>query len=298
MKQYLVLDVGGSSIKYALIDENRNFIEKGKTDHAPKDSCEEFVEEVGKLYDLYADRIEGIGISMAGKLNPSDGYIVSAGNFPALQGKKLPEILKERCPVRIAVENDGRCAALAELHYGCLQDVNDALVLVIGSGIGGSFIHNRELYYGRRYCATEFSVLRTEGDRTDLGSMWFFKNGIPGLIAMAKKALNTDRELNGIEIFRLANEGDERMLSGLDQFCQSMAVQLYNLQALFDVEKIAIGGGISAQPLLFELTKKHLREIYDGEAKYGLPPVMPEVIPCTYGNDANLLGAYYRLIHG
>lgn len=95
----------------------------------------------------------------------------------------------------------------------------------------------------------------------------------------------------------MANSGDKKVLAGLDKFCNRLAVQIYNLQALFDPEKIAIGGGISAQPLLLELVEKHIEEMYQTGLKANSPIARPVVVPCQYRNDANLLGAFYQHLH-
>ncbi|MEG0368252.1 MAG: ROK family protein, partial [Coprobacillus sp.] len=87
------------------------------------------------------------------------------------------------------------------------------------------------------------------------------------------------------QIFEMANQGNEDVLRAIDLFTRDLAVQVYNLQSIFDPEKVAIGGGISAQPLLFEMLEKHL----DGfVGRYGLPIPRPYVVPCHFRNDANL----------
>lgn len=109
---------------------------------------------------------------------------------------------------------------------------------------------------------------------------------------MAKEALGSDEPIDGIEIFRLADEGDERILAMLEEYAQITAVQLYNLQAILDVEAIAIGGGISAATRLMDLIHDKLQAIFGAEAHHNLPPRMPVLVPCEFRNDANLIGAW------
>ena len=98
-----------------------------------------------------------------------------------------------------------------------------------------------------------------------------------GLLKAVQESVGTKEQYNGKEIFEMANSGDKKVLAGLDKFCNRLAVQIYNLQALFDPEKIAIGGGISAQPLLLELVEKHIEEMYQTGLKANSPIARPVV---------------------
>ena len=73
MKNYLTLDVGGSAIKYALIQEDLSIIEKSSVP-TPMDNLENFIETIGQIYDQFQNQIEGIAISMPGIIDPERGY--------------------------------------------------------------------------------------------------------------------------------------------------------------------------------------------------------------------------------
>ena len=89
---------------------------------------------------------------------------------------------------------------------------------------------------------------------------WSTRNGISGLLQRVQEALETDKEYTGIEIFEMANKGNEKVIKGNDAFAKEVATQIFNVHIIFDCEKVAIGGGISAQPLLIELINKNLDE--------------------------------------
>ena len=291
MDKRLSLDVGGSAIKYALMGEGHQILEQGKVP-APREVREEFVEAVGGLYDRYADQISGMGVSMAGKVDQNTGYVVSAGSFPFFTGRNLVDELFARCPTHITVDNDARCAALAEMHYGSLVDVNNALVVVLGTGIGGAIVADGRLLDGARHCAAELSFLRVEG-QADTSDCWLWRGGAQGLCLMVQQAIGADEAPDGIESFRMYDTGDERVIAAIDEYARIAAVQLYNLQCVLDVEAVAIGGGISARTDLIDLIRTKLQAIFDAEASYGIPPQMPSVVPCTFRNDANLIGAWH-----
>ena len=78
MKKYLVLDIGGSSIKYAMMNESAEFLSKGSV-KTPLDCIESLVEIIGQIYDDYKFEIEGMAISMPGVLDSDTGYAYSGG---------------------------------------------------------------------------------------------------------------------------------------------------------------------------------------------------------------------------
>lgn len=291
MDKRLAIDVGGSAIKYALVGEGHQILEQGKVP-APREERKEFIEAVGALYDKYANQIQGMGISMAGKVDPHTGYVVSAGSFPFFTGTNMLEPLAKRCPTHITVDNDARCAALAELHYGALTEVRNALVIVLGTGIGGAVAIDRKLLDGNRFCAAELSFLRVSG-QADVSDCWLWRGGAQGLCLMAKQALGSDDDIDGIGVFKLADAGDQRILDMLDEYARIAAVQIYNMQCLLDVEAVAIGGGISARADLIDRIRTQLQAIFDAQAAYQIPPQMPKVVACQFRNDANLIGAWH-----
>ena len=293
--EYLVLDIGGSAIKYGLVNDQNEFIEKGDVP-APKENIEQFIDSIVGLYKKYEGKIVGIGISMPGAIDPSIGFAYTGGAYSYIKNMKIVEMLQEHIPLPITIGNDAKCAANAEIGFGCLQDVEDAAVVILGTGIGGCIVNGGKVHIGKHFASGEFSWMRTNGeDGNNFDDNWCMKNGIVGLLNSVQEAMNTTEEYNGKQIFEMANNGNKEVLAGLDKFCKELAIQLFNLQSLFDPEKIAIGGGISAQSLLLEITNKHIDDMYQQALKYNSPIARPEVVLCKYRNDANLLGALYQL---
>ena len=105
----------------------------------------------------------------------------------------------------------------------------------------------------------------------------------------ARKALPEDAPLDGRSFFAAANAGEPEALEVLRRFCHAVAVQIYNLTVLLDVEKVAIGGGISAAEALLPAIQAELDWLF--ERCTVMPTVKPELVRCRYGNDANLIGA-------
>jgi predicted NBD/HSP70 family sugar kinase len=293
--KYLVIDIGGTAIKYALMNEKAEFLDKGHVS-TPQDTIENFTETIGVIYDRYKGEIEGMALSMPGRIDSDRGYAHSGGALLYNYDKDIAAILHERCPVPITIENDGKCAALAEAWIGSLSDCSDGIVVVLGTGVGGGIIKDKKLHRGRHFTAGEFSFILTndysEGD--EFSGIWAGQAGSRGLLTPVSKAKNIPlSELDGRKVFKMANDGDEVVLGILDEFCRKLVIQLFNLQYIYDPEKIAIGGGISFQDILMEYIQKNVVKLA-GSLKYNI--VMPEIVRCKFMNDSNLIGALHHYL--
>lgn len=293
---FLVLDVGGSSIKYAIMNEKAEFIEKGKTP-TPMDTIEHFIDVVGIIFDKYKDRIAGIAMSMPGRIDSDRGYLYTGGSLEYNTDKEIVSILQKRCPVPIAIENDGKCAALAESWMGSLKDCDDGIVVILGTGVGGGIIKNKKLHKGKHFIAGEFSFIFTNNAafESDNSHIWAGQAGVSGLCIPVAKTKNLPiEEVDGVKVFEYANSGDKDVLNILDDYSYRLVLQLYNLQYIYDPERIAIGGGISKQEILIKYIKENIEKHYNNL----VPNIMvkPEVVTCEFYNDSNLIGALYNYL--
>ena len=293
--KYLVLDIGGSAIKYALMTKELEFIEKGNIP-TPMDNIESFVEAIGNLYDQYKDQIEGMAISMPGVIDSEKGYAYTGGHLEYNNGKEIVKILQERCKAKITIENDGKCAALAEVWKGSLKNYNDGVVIVLGTGVGGGIVRDKKIHKGRNFFAGEFSFMATNiNDAQNFKNFWGFVNGSKALINAAAKVKNVPaEELDGYKVFEYANNNDEDILKVLDDFTNKLAIEIFNLQCVLDPDIFAIGGGISAQNILIEYIQKNVEKHHKSFETFNVPK--PKVVKCEFRNDANLIGALYNFI--
>lgn len=295
--EYLVLDIGGSAIKYAVMDEKTNFILKDKVP-TPRDSMESFINVISGLYNKFKDRIEGIAISMPGVIDSKTGHAYSGGALEYIEDINIADLLKKYCNTRITVENYGKCAAKAEYWVGSLKNCENAAVIVLGTGIGGGIISNGKILKGNHFSAGEFSFMKTNIDEPqNADNVWCMKNGNNVLCKKYAAKKNMDcSEIDGVKFFELVNNNDSEAIEVLDRFCRNLCVEIFNVQTILDCEKISIGGGISAQPALFEYIKKNMDELYE-EFNFPCPIVMAEIVPSKYRNDSNLIGALYTYLY-
>lgn len=289
---YLAIDVGGTFIKYALMNEQCEFIEKGKipTIQEPLDA---FIDSLASIYRTYSDQIAGIALSMPGLIDSPKGFMYTGGFISCISNLNIIDTLQQQCPVPITVGNDAKCAALAELWQGSLQDCNNAITLVVGTGVGGAVIQNRRVLNGSHFMAGEFSyIIADPSFPPNINQAFGLCSGISGLIRYASQKMNRpESELDGMIIFQAANCGNQNAIEAIRRYAADLALQISNFRFILDPEKIAIGGGISAQPLFLQLVKEELKKVNEVYEPWGI--AIPEVVNCKFFNDSNLIGALY-----
>lgn len=291
-----MFDVGGSAIKYAVMNNEAAFIEKGQV-ATPLNNFETFVDVIEDIFDKYKERIQGISMSLPGIIDSERGYAHTGGALTYNENKEIVSILQSRFNVPITIENDGKCAAIAETWMGNLKDCDDAIVVVLGTGVGGGIIKDKKLHKGKHFSAGEFSFIFTNTPTFQGGFSGHFGShgGYRGLCIPVAHAKNLPLEkVDGFTVFEYANSGDAEVLKILDDYCYKLAIQLFNLQFIYDPEKFAIGGGISKQDILINYLNNNIE-------KYGksIPPSFPrpKIVRCKFFNDSNLIGALYTYLN-
>lgn len=287
----LVLDIGGTFIKYAIMDNEANIYEKGKKD-TPHESLEQFIQLVCEIYETYQNDVDGIAISMPGNIDSDTGQIYTPGALIYNANTNIIEELHRYIDKPISVENDGKSAALAEVWKGHLSDCDDGIVLVLGSGIGGGIVHNRQLIKGKHFFAGEVSFLATDLSDVSMQNVFAMKGSTIALVARVAQMKGIAFEsIDGKKVFEWIKAGDEDALKAFDDMTTALATEIYNLQCLLDPEKILIGGGVSKQEILIEKIQEKLDSIY---AHFEMPVPRAQIDICKYHNDSNLIGALYN----
>lgn len=285
----LTIDIGGSFIKYARMTEDMEILSRGKLP-TPQSGRDALLDALVSLYE--EEPVEGITISLPGIIDAENGYVVMGGALRYNDDFYLRHALFQRCRTKIHLENDAKCAAMAEAAAGSLKDVSDGFVLIFGTMIGGAYIHDHRLLRGRHFSAGEVSYITTiRNGYPDQDVVLGNRCGVPRLCRKyaGRKRLSPDT-VDGVRLFQDAQAGDEIALDCINEFAHEIAVQIFNIQTVLDPERFAIGGGISAQPMLIEAIRKNLKKLY-GVCLYDIPQA--EVVACKFQNDANLYGALH-----
>lgn len=297
----MVFDVGGTEIKYSVMDEQLHRTDAGAVP-TPQESQEDFLNVLYELYLPHKDEVCGIAMSLPGFIDAKAGVVRGGGKLLYNIGTPVGPLLSAKCGCPVVLENDGKAAAMAELGGGALVSCCNAAVFIIGTGVGGGVIANGKLVRGIHGTAGEFSFLNTNADTWENGSKSVAMQCSTTALLLhyrARKGLAPDAPINGRLFFEAANAGEPEAVEVLEQFAKAVAVQIYNLTLLLDVEKVAIGGGISKQPLLLETIRRAYSGLYRNhpfgqEVIQGIPHA--EILPCRFSSEANQVGALYAYL--
>ncbi len=290
-----VIDVGGTFIKHALMNENAEFLSRGKIP-TPKSNRSDFIKTLAEIQKNYPDS-EGIALSMPGIIDAEKGVCVAGSALKYNIGANIVAELRAELPssIKITIENDAKCAALAESSIGSLADVKDGFVMIFGTGIGGAFIKDHKVHRGKHFSAGEISFIVPEQDDDMLEENFFgFQCGVPQICkGFAKKKNLPSEAVDGIAFFSAVRQNDPIAVECLEQFTRRVARQIISLQMILDPERFAIGGGISAQSIFIDYIRKHI-DAFHSQCQYDFPK--PSVVTCKFQNDANLIGALHHFL--
>ncbi len=279
MKKYLTMDIGGTFIKYSIMD--RNYKEELPGSVPTKKDPEEFISQLYQIIDGVKAQICGIAISMGGFINPMTCSNTDFSVGENFKKYNLKERLSDYSHLPVSVENDSNCAALAELHLGSGKDCRDFCMITLGTGIGGAIILNRELYRGRSDKAGEFGFSFIGREETKNGMIYHAASATSVLVRRVSEALS--RKVDGFYIFQNLNQPEIREI--YEEWLEDLAMLVGNTAVSLDPEKILIGGGISTQEEFLRNLKKRVYGIFCNLEEY------TKIEACSLGNHAGKIGA-------
>lgn len=238
-----------------------------------------------------------VGVGIPGMVDRA-GVVVDAPNLHGAIGANVAELVGSRLGRRsVAVDNDANCAAVAERHFGAARGVNDAIVVTLGTGIGGAAIVDGRLLRGANGFAGEFGhmVVDPAGPPCPCGSRGCFERyasgaGLRHLAAEAAASGALDHAFAEApeELLAAAAAGDVACLSVVDRFCWWLARGLANLCAIFDPELVLLGGGvIEGKGVVLEPTRAYLATEIQGAPRRQ----PPRVEATAFGSEAGAIGA-------
>ncbi|MDU0323421.1 ROK family protein [Clostridium butyricum] len=290
MKFYVSIDIGGTSIKHGILDENIKFITSGEIATEAQKGGKNILEKVINIVSEYKKEytLSGICISTAGMVDCEKGEIIHASDLiPNYTGTQIKKTLEDIFSIPCEVENDVNCAGLAEYFSGSAKGSSISLCLTIGTGIGGSIIINDRVFHG-------FS-----GSACEVGYMNMFKSKFEDLGAtsilvkkVAKLKNCSENHIDGKLIFEMAKNNDEDCIKAIDEMVDVLGMGIANICYVINPEVVVLGGGIMAQK---DYLYNKIRLSLD---KYLIPTISSKTKLefAKNQNKAGMLGAYYNFI--
>ena len=289
----LAFDIGGTSVKYGLVDPLGTVTGSGSFPTPP--SLDQLLRNICMVFtELGAD---AAAISSPGAVDSATGFVHGVSAVPYLHGPNIRELISNTLHAPVEIENDANCAALAELELGEAADINDCIVIVIGTGVGGTVIKNRTIHRGAHNSAGEFGLIITDGNPDTGGRhVWSYYSTVKTIRHAEEEAGLAAGSLTGEELF--SGAGSNRIYAKhVGRFYTAAAIGTLTLQQSYDPERILIGGGISARPELISQINRYIDEV---TGPYRSAFVKPDLRTCRFRNHANLVGAacHFRSLHG
>lgn len=293
MKKYMCFDIGGTNIKFGVLDENGNIIIKDSVDSEARIKggpgiIDKIVDITKKYMDKY--NLSGVAISCAGMIDSINGSVMFADEhlIPNFTGIKIKEIIEKQTGLLCEIENDVNAAGLGELWFG--MDSNSSLVAMstIGTGIGACLIKDNRLITGNTMCAGEIGKTLIPGGRfEDIASSFAMTS------KLEKKLGLKDGELNGKIVFEEIEKGNKIYIDAVDEMINNLAIGISNLCFIFNPGIIILGGGIMARENYFK------PRLEDAIKKY-LPKVISDGTELRFAklkNDAGMIGALKNFLN-
>lgn len=284
---FLAIDIGGTDIKYAIINDKLDIIEQQQlptAKHNLKQMITEQIDHIVTTFLISAVNVKGIGISTAGVVDSETGEIVYAGpTMPSYIGTNLKHWIETHYHVPVVVMNDVNAAALGEKWLGAAKGFRNFLCMTLGTGIGGALVINDELYIGTHFKAGEIGHIPFQIHEK---MSYEQKASMSALMNRAKLELNFIG--TGKQLFDEAKNGNLAINQLIDDWTKDIAIGLVPILCTLDCEAVVIGGAVSRQgSYLINKIADQLQHVKTASL------TTPQIIAASLGNDAALYGVIY-----
>ena len=292
------VDIGGTKIAVGIVNDEGKVLARSQspTDPANYSNGIELIELMLRETAAKAGvELSGIGIGSTGPVDPIRGEFGDVDFLPGWRGKSPVQDLTQIFKLRVALENDGDAAALAEAGWGAGRNCSRLIYVTVGTGIGGGIILDGQLYRGVDGAHPEVGhqVLDPAGPECSCGfrGCWESLASGPAMVAWLEShapAVYLHREaITAKKICELAQEGDHVALQAVEHEAYYLGLGLANLINLFTPEAIVLSGSVMKSASLF---LDRIREVIRRGCRF-VPAEKTHLRLASLGDDTNLIGA-------
>ena len=307
-KYYIGIDLGGTFIKGGIVKENGEIVVEDKVSTESDKGGEKVMDNVAALIEklflesnLKKEETVGIGMGVPGMIDSKNGIVVFSNNL-RWHHLHISEGVEKRTGLKVRIANDANVAALGEAVYGAGRDVDDSILLTLGTGVGGGIIVGNKLVEGNKSAGAELGhmVIAHGGEQCTCGRKGCLEAyaSATALIRDTKRAMEAHKDSKMWEIGSLDavtgktafdyKDTDVYAKEVVDNYIEMLACGIANIANIFRPHTVMLGGGVCAQGdnLIKPLQKIVDKEIFAGE----LGPKCPIAV-AKLGNKAGILGA-------
>ena len=310
MSKRIGIDVGGTNVKIALVDNDGKIIYSNTVPTYAQmgyeytvNNIKQAIRDLMKETNTDSKSIEAIGFDFPGQVDYKTGVVKLAPNIPGWVNVPIAQMIEEEFHIPTKIDNDVRCAALGEMKFGAGRGCENFVCITVGTGIGSGLVVNGQLVRGAANAAGEIGHIKLQMNDGpicgcgDTGCLEAFASG-PSIVAMAQEYLKggkstkyrelaADGEITPYIVAKAAEAGDpvaKRIFEIVGTYNGMGLVSVINL---LNPEKVIIGGGVAeAGDLLLDPIRKTIKERAMVVAGNSV-----EIVRAELGNSAGVIGA-------
>lgn len=298
MPEYSIgLDLGGTNLRAAAIDRNGRMLDKVSGSSQLPGGREALFNDMATAIETLRDRqgregLSGIGVAVPGFILLKEGVVKNSNNIPALEDYPLRDDLEKRLGAKVVLENDANAAALGEKWIGTGRDVDDLILLTLGTGVGGGIICHGKVLHGALGMAGELGHITVvpNGNPCGCGNHGCLEKhaSATAIVAMAK-LMGLGDNVTSEEVYNMAMKGNPRAHEIFVSFGRYLGIALATLINAFNFPLYLLGGGVLgawnlfAPPMIDEIKCR----------SYTFRATNTRVEKAGLGNQSGLFGAAY-----
>lgn len=318
-KKIIGIDLGGTSIKFAILTQNGEIQEKWSIPTNILDEGSHIVPDIIQsikhkltLLGLTKDDFLGIGMGSPGVVNRQEGTVIGAYNLNWKTLQPIKEQIESELGLSFYIDNDANVAALGEKWVGAGNNEPDVVFVTLGTGVGGGVIAGNQLIHGFSGAGGELGHIAVDFEEPIACTCG--KKGCLETVASATGIVNLTRryaekyagdselkakiddgqQVTAKDVFDLAKENDTLALIVIRHFSEYLGVACSHIANILNPSRIVIGGGVSAAG---GFLLKGVREEFE---KNVFPPIKDSTVLALaeLGNDAGVIGAASLVLIG
>jgi glucokinase len=301
------VDLGGTKLLAGTVDSKLEVHHRVYRLARPDDTgalIDQLVEAAQEAVEAAPSEVLAVGLGVPGLVEPATGVVLDSNHLP-LRGVAVRDLLAERLGLPVVVDNDANAAILVEWRCGEARGATDAIMLTLGTGIGGGLIVGGRLVHGARGAAAELGHIIVDADGPSCpgscpnhGCLEALVSGhaigVEGLRVAREapdgalgRALTAGSDITGALVTELAHDGDPAACEVMTLMGRRLGLGIVTLVNIFNPDVVVVGGGAIAAG---ELLLAPAREVV---AQRALPIHRADVriVSARFGAESGMLGA-------
>jgi len=298
MRRFTIgVDLGGTNLRAAAFDEQGIMLDQAsaRTDltKGPEAVVDNIVGAIQKIAQDHRDlQLIGVGVGVPGFIRLREGLIVGSNNLTVLENYPIRDAISKKLGTPVVLENDANAAALGECWLGAGKDVDDLVLLTLGTGVGGGIISKGRVIHGMVGMAGELGhiTVHPEGNPCGCGNRGCLeKHASATAISAMANLIQLGDNLDAAEVYQFVLAGDKRAHQVFESVGKSLGIALASLINIFNFPLYLLSGG--PLPAWDFFAPSMLREIETRSYCYRHSKTRVE--KAVLGNLAGLYGAAY-----